>query len=254
MLNRNLGNQPALAIALNFVGRQNITETLVVMDCDGEDRPEEIALLLAAKAPGVDVVVAQRSKRSEGWRFRYFYKAYQLLFRLGTGLTIDFGNFAAFEPAALRVLDKYPELSKHLPAAILLAKLNIIKVPTERGVRLGGRSHHTLTTHLLHGLNALGVFSERVLARAIVLSFVLCGCLTVATAIGIAMKSWGTASPGWLTTVVGISLASGLQLSILVAVVFLLSNRSLSDALHSKQDFAHLIDGVQKRKGTGGNE
>src|SRR3954463_4571461 len=62
----NLGHQRAIAVGLcAFADREDI-DVIIVMDSDGEDRPIDIATLLAEcrRHPG-NIILANRAKRSE---------------------------------------------------------------------------------------------------------------------------------------------------------------------------------------------
>src|SRR2546423_9853147 len=66
-LRRNLGHQRAIAIALAHIEDKVPCEAVVVMDADGEDKPED-AVRLIEDYQRVDrerVIFAQREKRSE---------------------------------------------------------------------------------------------------------------------------------------------------------------------------------------------
>src|SRR5262249_7598735 len=90
----NLGHQRAIAVGLVIASRVEEIEAVVVMDSDGEDRPEDVPKLLSAWGKDANlIVVAQRSRRSEGSVFKFFYAFYKLAFRILTGQRIDFGNF-----------------------------------------------------------------------------------------------------------------------------------------------------------------
>src|SRR6516164_3284366 len=90
-LSRNLGHQKAIAIGLAYAVAKDLADVFVVMDADGEDRPEDVPRLLAAlesgteSGPELSVVVARRMKRHERLAFRAFYQLYRLLFFLLTG-------------------------------------------------------------------------------------------------------------------------------------------------------------------------
>src|SRR5581483_5975909 len=97
----NLGHQRAIAIGLCNIAHRDEFDAVVVMDSDGEDRPADIAkLLAAAEAQPGRVLMAERSKRSERALFRLGYFAYRLLFHLLTGRSISFGNFSLLPMAA----------------------------------------------------------------------------------------------------------------------------------------------------------
>ena len=82
----NLGHQRAIAVGLCAIADRAHFDAVLVMDSDGEDRPIDIAVLLAAslKHPA-HVVLARRAKRSESLAFRFWYFVYKLGFHLLTG-------------------------------------------------------------------------------------------------------------------------------------------------------------------------
>ena len=64
------------------------------MDGDGEDRPEEVKLLIQKAIENANFsVVAKRVKRSEGIFFKISYEIHKILTYLFTGKKINFGNF-----------------------------------------------------------------------------------------------------------------------------------------------------------------
>ena len=90
----NVGHQRALAVGLCAALENPAAERFVLMDADGEDRPQDIPLLMASadKHPHA-VSVAQRRRRSEPLSFRLFYRAYKTAFSVLTGKEVSFGNF-----------------------------------------------------------------------------------------------------------------------------------------------------------------
>ena len=75
-LQRNIGHQKAIAIGMAYC-RENIAfDKLLVMDGDGEDKPEDAARLLKAASTETNkVIFAKRASRQEGQRFQ-FCKSY----------------------------------------------------------------------------------------------------------------------------------------------------------------------------------
>jgi polyisoprenyl-phosphate glycosyltransferase len=110
-LANNLGHQRAIAIGLVIASSFEDIGAVVVMDADGEDRPEDVPRLLNAwgEDPNL-IVVAQRSERSEGLVFKFFYALYKLAFRIVTGQKIDFGNFCLIPRASLPSLTYNPAI------------------------------------------------------------------------------------------------------------------------------------------------
>ncbi len=102
-LKRNVGHQTAICAGLHRVAAEPRFSGAVVMDCDGEDRPEDIRCLLEA-AGGCNAVVALRRRRTERFSFRFCYGLYRLFFGLLTGRRIRFGNFCAIDRRGLERL------------------------------------------------------------------------------------------------------------------------------------------------------
>ena len=91
-LRRNTGHQSAIAAGLSHAVAENGEAAIVVMDGDGEDRPEDVARLLAALPPqradgghGGGIAVAERARRHAPLGFRLFYRLYGATFRALTG-------------------------------------------------------------------------------------------------------------------------------------------------------------------------
>ena len=67
---------------------------VIPMDGDGEDRPEELRLLIEKIKEYPDTVItAERVKRSEGFIFKFCYLAHKYLTLIFTGQTIKYGNY-----------------------------------------------------------------------------------------------------------------------------------------------------------------
>jgi polyisoprenyl-phosphate glycosyltransferase len=164
----NLGHQRAIAAGLCAVVEDGTADAVLVMDSDGQDRPADIAALLAAAAQCPrHVVLAARARRSEPLAFRLGYGLYRLIFRTLTGRPIKFGNFCVVPIEAARRLVHMPELWNHLAAAVIRSRTPYVMVPTLRGVRLCGRSQMSFAGLIVHGLRAMSVYCDLIFARAL---------------------------------------------------------------------------------------
>jgi hypothetical protein len=226
----NLGHQRAIAVGLCVIAGTDDIDGVLVMDGDGQDRPADIAALLAANLHNpTRVVLAQRTRRSEPGLFRLWYWLYKLLFRALTGQAISFGNFCIIPRAAVEGLVRMPELWNNLAASIMRSRLPYLTVPTVRGTRFAGPSKMGLVSLIVHGLSAMSVHIETIFAR-LLLAAASIGSVAVfgILAVGVIRTATDLAIPGWATTIVGDLLIILLQMLVIVvaASLTMLAGRS----------------------------
>ena len=169
-MRRNLGHQRAIACGLVYVYQNMPCDAVVVMDGDGEDRPEDIPALVAelGRSGNRSIVFAARTKRLEHWTFRVLYQIYRLVHLMLTGDHVRVGNFSAVPFASLAQLVVIPEIWNHYAAAVIRSRLRFTTVPIARGARLAGQSKMNFVGLLLHGLSAFFVYGEIVGARLLI--------------------------------------------------------------------------------------
>lgn len=245
----NLGHQRAIAAGLVEASRNADLGQVVVMDADGEDRPEDVAALVAAGGDrGQAIVLALRSRRSEGLGFRVGYAVYRLLFRVLTGHGIRIGNFCLIPHGFLNSLTHNPATWNNLAAAIMRSRLPTVSVPTIRGERYGGRSQMNFLALAVHGLSAISVYIDLTLIRVIMAAAAV-GVVTIgALATVVFLKLFtGLAVPGW-ASFMGVSLLVLLFQALLFASVALfqfLSFRSMPTVVpvtHAPQFVAEVVE------------
>lgn len=222
-LRRNGGHQMAIWVGLTVAASEPRYAGVVVMDSDGEDRPEDVPRLLAAAGPGCDVAVARRGRRTEPLAFRIFYRLYRVFFGLLTGRQIRFGNFCALRRQALLRLTAMQETRIHLAAALIKSRLRRDEISCDRGARYDGRSRMNFYDLALHGIRAVAVFDDAVLTRmgVVCVGAAVSGVLVFLA--GLALKFAGETSPGWLTFVTGFLVMVFLQTAIFSLVALIMN-------------------------------
>ena len=180
-LSRNMGHQKAIAAGLSYANEHLQAKQIIVMDSDGEDRPEDIQKLIAQAGSFKGIAFAQRTKRSEGFLFRFFYRIYKFVFVLLTGKSISFGNFCLIPEKYLRKIVHVPDIWNHFSGGIIRSGIPYTAVATVRGKRYHGESKMNFTRLILHGLSAVSVYADFMAIRLILFSFLL----IVVTVIGI---------------------------------------------------------------------
>jgi hypothetical protein len=248
-LARNMGHQRAIAVGIGYVAGHMNAETVVAMDSDGEDRPESIGPLLDELRIGTaDAVVAERRKRSETFRFRMFYVVYRFLFQLMTGRVIRFGNFTALSMRAVKRLAAMQEVWVHFPSSLMVSRLRIGKVPTDRGRRYAGRSQMNMVSLALHGLRSIMVFAEDVLVRVGLFCTLLAALALVLLVSATALKAVGIATPGWFSVAAGVSVLIMMQAGVMIFVTLMVSGLIRSAPPITQTALGQLIDHIEEAK------
>lgn len=238
----NLGHQRAIAIGLAMATKEVGIYGIIVMDSDGEDRPEDVPRLIAtAMENSGKIVCARRSKRSDPIGFKVLYLLYKVLFRILAGESIDFGNFCYIPRSALDTLGYSPSLWNHLAATLVRSRLPLMRIPTQRGRRYTGRSRMKLDTLVAHGLTAISVYSDIVLVRIIIGVFGIAVMTTIGLAAIVAIRLFTElATPGWASTVFG-----DLSIVLVQSVVFAFISAFVLLSARSTKPIIPMIDGPQ---------
>lgn len=249
-LRTNVGHQRAICLGLCFLHEQVRTRWVVVMDSDGEDRPEDAVRLMQQAMDGCPgPIFAARRKRFEGLVFRAGYAAYRRLHRALTGHSVQVGNFSILPGSILPRLVSMPELWNHYAGAVCLSKVPITLEPMDRGKRLQGRSHMNLASLVAHGLAGIATFHEVVAARLLIANFIA-GSILLLLLGGVIGIRLGThwAVPGWATYSAGLLILLALQfLAISFNLVFTLISNRVRAPFVPIRDYVGLIDRIETR-------
>jgi glycosyltransferase involved in cell wall biosynthesis len=229
-LRTNLGHQRAICVGICHTLNHLPCDAVVVMDADGEDRPEDAARLieLAMARPAV-AVLAERRRRSAGVAFGLGYTIFRIVHFLLTGIPVRVGNFSVLPRSMLPTLTCMPELWNHYAGAVIKSRVRRDQVPFDRGRRLKGHSKMNIRSLVTHGIAGIATFSETVTTRILLANFFFVGLLCIVLAIVVGLRSLTElAIPGWATYTVGIILVLVVQsLSISFGLVFSqISNRT----------------------------
>jgi glycosyltransferase involved in cell wall biosynthesis len=244
-LNKNLGHQKAIAIGLSYLNANADDELFVVMDSDGEDKPEHLPILLdeASKNGGKEIVFARRTKRKESFLFKIFYKIYKYAFIFLTGKIINFGNFSVIPKKLLDKVTHVSDIWNHYPGGIIRSRLLYKSVGLERGVRYTGKSKMNYTSLVIHGLSAIAVYIDTVSVRLLI----AISTLSLVGIIGIiTVFIYSSYFPGWAVLIIfGILMQAFLSALILVFTVLSYRvNFNFLPAVHF-QDYVESVEQFQ---------
>jgi polyisoprenyl-phosphate glycosyltransferase len=169
-LRYNLGHQKAIYQGLSFAADFD-SNRYIVIDSDGEDDPNAIKSIINRQE---DIVFVTRGKRSESFNFKLSYYTYQLMFKLVTNKSINFGNYTMISRRCLNAVVGKSYI--HYSAFLSKLRLSSFKVKYDRRKRLDGKSKMNYHSLVMHGLNSLVEYADDLLLffmRLFLLSLVL---------------------------------------------------------------------------------
>ena len=94
-MKENRVHQRCIAAGLKYICKNENFDRVIIMDADGEDRPEELNdFFNKAEENPNKTITGNRFKRSEGLMFRILYQVHKMITMIFTGKLIKFGNFS----------------------------------------------------------------------------------------------------------------------------------------------------------------
>jgi hypothetical protein len=166
-MEENRGHARCNAAGLKHINEKEDFDYIIPMDGDGEDRPEELGLLIEKIKNYPDLVVtANRVKRSEGIVFRFFYLAHKYLTLFFTGETIKYGNYTCLPKSIVSKLVNEPAAWSSFSGSLAKTVKNKKSIPSERGTRYFGPSKMSFINLLKHSLSIIAVFKKTLLIRS----------------------------------------------------------------------------------------
>ena len=169
----NRGHQRCIAAGLKYISDNESFDRVIVMDADGEDRPQELSIFLNQinKSPEM-TITAYRFKRSEGFYFKFFYRIHKILTLIFAGKLIKFGNFTCLYKSHVKQLIQESSLWNSYSASVVKIISNRTFVESTRGVRLFGSSKMNFFGLIFHSFSIISVFKNTVIIRSVLFSLV----------------------------------------------------------------------------------
>ena len=167
-MKENKGHARCNAAGLKHLNEKEDFDYVIPMDGDGEDRPEELNLLIKKIKEYPDtVVIAERVKRSEGFIFKFCYLAHKYLTFIFTGQTIKYGNYTCLPKSIVVKLVNESATWSSFSGSLAKISKDRISIPSERGTRYFGPSKMSYLNLLKHSLSIIAVFKITLLIRSI---------------------------------------------------------------------------------------
>ena len=163
----NQGHARCIATGLKYIFEKEEFDYIIPMDGDGEDRPEEIKILInQINDSNNKPIVGERVKRSEDTIFKIFYQLHKLITFTFTGKSIKFGNFTCLPKSTVEKLIHEKATWNSFSGSLSKVENDLKAIPSIRGTRYFGPSKMSFFNLLKHSLSIISVFRKTVLIRS----------------------------------------------------------------------------------------
>lgn len=211
---RNFGQHYGITAGLD----QSEGDWVVVMDCDLQDRPEEIEALYNKAKEGNDVVVAKRSCRNDRFLKRiltlFFYKIFRYL--SGVDYDSDVGNFRIISRKVVNSICGMREQLRFFGGLMSWLGYPSVTIIVKHDVRYEGKSSYSFKKLFKLAAETIIAYSDKPLTFFIRFGFFI--SLMSFTYGAYLIYRWvfhGSPIQGWSSLIVSIYLLGGVVISML---------------------------------------
>lgn len=168
-LSRNFGQHYAITAGLHYAKG----DWVVVMDCDLQDRPEEIPNLYKKAQEGFDIVYARRVARKDGFFKRLSSTLFHLVFNWLSGLNADktIANFGIYKRCVVEEYEKMPERARSFPSLVRYLGFKNTAIDVEHAERAEGKSSYNFYRLFKLSFDVIVSNSNKPLRMAVGLGF-----------------------------------------------------------------------------------
>jgi dolichol-phosphate mannosyltransferase len=158
-LSRNFGQHYAITAGLD----QATGDWTVVMDCDLQDRPEEIGSLYVKAKEGYDVVLARREQRKDSFIKKnmsaVFYRT--LGYLTGSEQDESVANFGIYSSKVTTEISRMRESIRYFPTMVKWVGFKTAKVNVQHDYRIEGKSNYNIRKLLRLAIDIILAFSDK---------------------------------------------------------------------------------------------
>lgn len=209
LLSRNFGQHHAITAGLD-ASKGN---WVVVMDCDLQDQPEEIAKLYAKAKEGFDIVFARRALRQDGFLKRMSSKIFYGVFAYLSGIPQDnsIANFGIYSRKVIDVINSMREPMRAFAPMARWVGFNRTAIDVEHAERFAGESSYNWSRLFNLALDFAMAYSDKPLKLTVKLGIGISILSVVYTIYNIILYNMGVITlTGYTSLIVSIWFLSGL--------------------------------------------
>jgi dolichol-phosphate mannosyltransferase len=212
-LSRNFGQHYAITAGLNYCSGNWI----VVMDCDLQDRPEEIINLYNKAQEGWDVVFASREIRKDGIikrsLSRMFY--FTLGYLTNTEQDANIANFGIYHKKVIDAIKSMDDYQRYFPTMVKWVGFSSTKISVVHTLRSEGKSSYTFGKLVRLSIDVILSFSDKPLRLTVIFGFALSSIAFLFAIYNMIRFFLGDIKvPGYTSLIVSVWFLSGLIITI----------------------------------------
>lgn len=213
-LSRNFGQHYAITAGL----AASKGEWVVVMDCDLQDRPEEIPNLYKKVQEGYDSVFAEIIERDDKFLKKFTSRAFSYVFAYFTDSPVDkkTNNFGIYHRKVIDAVLSMGDYIKCFPVEVRWVGFKIGYYPVMKDARAEGSSGYTWSKLIAFAFDNIIAFSNKPLRMALRLGFYIVG-LSIMLALFYLIRylAGGIAVGGFTTLIISLWLIAGVLISLI---------------------------------------
>lgn len=210
-LSRNFGQLRATTAGLDY----SSGDWVIVMDCDLQDRPEEIPRLYAKALEGYDVVIARRKKRQDSKLKIMVSNAFYAVYGFATGQPYD-GSLCNFSVSSRQVIDNYCRMRERHRGFIMYIQWMGFReaiLDVEHQERFAGESGYSFKKRIDLALELLTSQSDKLLRLTVKIGLAISAC-SLLVIIYLLIRYFAlNIQAGWTSTIAAIFLMGGLVIA-----------------------------------------
>ena len=213
-LSRNFGQHYAITAGLHYAKG----DWVVVMDCDLQDKPEEIPNLYRKAMEGFDIVYARRVARKDKFSKRLSSTLFHWVYNWLSGLEADktIANFGIYKQYVIAEFNKMPERARSFPSLVKYLGFKDTAIDVEHAERAEGKSSYNLYKLFKLSFDVIVSNSNKPLRLAIGLGFGMAAFSFLLALYNIIAKWIGIIQvDGFTTTIFSIWFVGGLMLFVM---------------------------------------
>lgn len=211
---RNFGQHYGITAGLDYCRG----DWVVVMDCDLQDRPEEIPRLYAKAQQGYDIVLAKRGLRQDPFLKRSTSMLFYRVFSYLADMDYDgsHGNFRIISRKVVRNFRRMREQLRFFGGLVQWMGFPTASIEVEHSERFEGKSSYTFLKLWKLASETIIAFSDKPLRLAIRFGFLMSAFAFIYGMTIFAHAYWhGTTVEGWSSLIVSIYFLGGIIIGIL---------------------------------------